>query len=211
MMDSSRLCQYCQVKSYARPDNFKRHEADCFANPNRRNFLCEVCQKKFVRKDNLRRHQSKLHKFPEMQPTDVKLDDELSKYLSGELNSDKLFVVVKSVNHNSRTTETKQTIYHIRLTRLAKQIAEAGYVFKIMSDLLTSVMSETNFRDSSDLCQLIIENTALDYPISSGMLVGEELDVNHILKRVIAVSQSARLFDINDDNELILSLFEKKL
>lgn len=212
MMDSSHVCRYCQVKTYARLDNFKRHEADCFANPDRRSFVCEVCQKTFVRNDNLRRHQSKLHKFPELQPVNDKIDDALTKYLSGNLEIDKLFVVVKSVKHASRTETTMQSIFHIRLTRLAKQIGEAGYVFKIMSDLLNFVMSETKFRTSSDLCQLIIEHSSLDYPISSGMTIGKELDVNNILKRVIAVSQSERLFDINDDNsELIFSLFEKKL
>ena len=57
-----RYCQYCNVKSFARIDNFKRHETVCFANPNRINFFCDVCGKKFSRKDNLNTHLTKLHK-----------------------------------------------------------------------------------------------------------------------------------------------------
>ena len=88
-----RYCQHCNVKSFARIDNFKRHETVCFANPNKINFFCDVCGKQFVRKDNLNVHLSKIHKQPKVESVKIKIDSKLIKYLNNNISNDKLFSV----------------------------------------------------------------------------------------------------------------------
>ena len=200
-------CQYCNVKSFARIDNFKRHETVCFANPNRINFCCDVCGKKFVRKDNLNVHLSKIHKQPKVESSNIKIGPILNKYLSNNIQNDKLFSVKSS---SKEALSLKQSKYHFRLTNLAKSLCEAGFIFNVMSDLMEYVMEHNDFRNSSDLYQFVIENVSFDYPISSGMKIGRELDVNDVLNRVCSTAQSVRLNDITN-NEIILSLVHRSL
>ena len=202
-----RYCQHCKVKSYARIDNFKRHETVCFANPNRINFFCDVCGKKFVRKDNLNTHLSKLHQHPKVPTFNNEITSQLDKYLNNAILNDKLFSV-KILN--KKALSLKQTIYNVSLTNLAKSICHAGYMYNIMSDVMEYVMEHNNFRKSSNLCQLVIENVSFDYPISSGLVLGKELDVNNILNRVSNTAQSVRVNDITN-NEIIFSVIQSDI
>ena len=202
-----RYCQYCKVKSFARIDNFKRHETVCFANPNRINFFCDICGKKFSRKDNLNNHLSKLHKQPKEL---IKSGStELNKYLANTIPQNELFSVTKNINNVFESFS--ETRFQFHLTKIANSLCASGYMFNIMSNLIEHVMEQTNFRDSSDLCQIVIEHISLDYPISSGMVIGKEIDVNDILNRTQRVLQSERLINTkNDHNTIIISLFGKK-
>ena len=199
-----RYCQHCNVKSFARIDNFKRHETVCFANPNRINFFCDVCGKKFGRRDNLNVHLSKIHKHPEVEATNIKIASKLDKYLNNNISNDKLFSVKYTIKE---ALSAKQTMYRFRLTNLAKLLCDAGYFFNIMSDLMEYIMERNDFRNSSDLYQFAIENSSFDYPISSGMAIGKELNVNNVLDRVCNTAQSVRLTDMTND-EIIISLVQ---
>ena len=202
-----RYCQYCKVKSFARIDNFKRHETVCFANPNRINFFCDVCGKTFTRKDNLSKHLSKMHKHPQVLPINNEIMSQVEKYLSNSFSHNELFSVIKTTNRVF--VSSKHTKYQFRLTKLANSLCEAGYMFNLMSDLMEYVLEQSNLHDSSDLCQIVVEHISLDYPISSGMIIGTELNVNDILNRIDRTLQSEKLISTDKHNHVIISLFEK--
>lgn len=206
------ICHHCKEQRYSSIYAFKRHVKTCWKNPDRPKIICEICGKKFSRTDNYNRHRL-LHATGVGNSSTVVVDETVvQQYDVNEIPFNELFTITNSETcANSTDLTARECLFKIKFTTKGIMLSKTGRLYSLMQKLFDYISSATNFRDKDALVQVGIESTSLEYPITTGVHRSSEFQFDYLLDRLEAVSQSQRLWDVGDDGELSLSVFQMPL
>lgn len=200
------------VTRYTRPSNFSRHCQYCHKNPTLQMLHCPKCDVRFARVDNLKRHEMTCNgKQPHHDPFDTSDDHEriIQKFNDEGFSIDDLFnITVKEMSGDDHAMKASETKFTVSLTQQGKILAKHGHLADLVTKIFEHTMKTTNARKNSNVSQIVIEGSGIDYPITSGLELGNKLEISPMLDRVAAVSQSRRIMQLDDANpELEVTIF----
>ena len=200
------VCPHCSVEQVTKPENFKRHVKYCYKNPDVRFLFCPHCNQKFARPDNYKRHVEGLHH------DDVTTEKEADYEKYDPKTAIEDMFTFNEDEESSRDPQFNMKSFTVDFKKKAENLARSGYMHQLLSRLFDYVIKKTNVRDPNMLCQVTIESKLLDYPIASGLHFGNKFDFNQIIDRFDQVSQSRRIFKLDDQEpEVTIRVFQRHM
>ena len=189
-------CKFCGVSEFTQ--YLRRHESICRLNPNRKVELrCDYCNKTFTRAENLRAHTIKKH------------DPALTEMAEMPEDSKKLFKVTMGQSIDSSKLRYFQQKFTIELTKKGLAVAKTGRLVDILMPAINEQVEK--LRGKPYLAQLSLNTASLDYPITSGVHLIDELDVNQLFDSAERTDQSEKLIQFSDDNPYVhVNLFVRE-
>ena len=192
-------CQHCSASISAK--SIKRHEQECYLNPNRTvDYRCNYCNKTFSQQCNLQRHVEVKHE---------KKTKPIAKCDSDAKEAKHEFYTVSTRTIDSPKLNASQAYMTITLTPAGLQKAAEGNLDELVGSAIEKELKP--HRNNKKLGQLVLDTPSLDYPVSSGLMYLDELDVPQFMKSIERVNQSERLVRIDEDKPYLhVSLYTRQ-